>query len=196
MPLMFGVVELGGTKALVGFGDATGTLADVERIPTTSATETLSRVVAHLGLRDDLTSIGIASFGPLELRNDQVGYGRITNTTKAGWSQISVLEPVRAAFGLPVGLDTDVNGAALGEGRWGAARGLQDFAYLTVGTGIGGGAVSGGGLVRGLSHPEMGHVVVERRADDRFEGICEYHGGCLEGMASGPALEARFGSAF
>ena len=193
MPPMFGVAELGGTKALVGFGDPTGALSDVVRVPTTSPTETMSRVIAHLGSRDDLTSIGIASFGPLELREHHDRFGHITNTTKPGWSQISVLKPVQEAFDLPIGLDTDVNGAALGEGRWGAARGLEDFVYLTVGTGIGGGAVSGGRLVRGLAHPEMGHVVVERRAGDRFEGVCDYHGDCLEGMASGPALEARFG---
>ncbi len=193
MPAMFGVAELGGTKALVGFGDRTGALSDVARVPTTSPTETMSRVIAHLGSRDDLTAIGIASFGPLELREHHDEFGHITNTTKPGWSQISVLEQVQEAFDLPIGLDTDVNGAALGEGRWGAARGLEDFVYLTVGTGIGGGAVSGGRLVRGLSHPEMGHVVVERRAGDPFEGVCDYHGDCLEGMASGPALEARFG---
>jgi fructokinase len=190
---MFGVAELGGTKTLVGFGDSDGSLDEVERIPTTSPGETLASVVDLLRRRTDLESVGIASFGPLELRHGHPTFGRVTNTTKAGWSGAPVLQPIREALGIPVGLDTDVNGAALGEGRWGAARGLDDFAYLTVGTGIGGGAVAAGRLVKGLSHPEMGHVVVQRRPDDDFAGVCPYHGDCLEGMASGPALEARFG---
>lgn len=190
---MFGVAELGGTKTLVGYGDATGALTDVVRLPTTEPEETLSAVVTHLQRRDDLTAVGIACFGPLELRSGHAEFGLITNTPKPGWSHVSVLEPFRQALDLPIRLDTDVNGAALGEGRWGAARGLDDFVYLTVGTGIGGGAVSSGRLVKGLSHPEMGHVVVQRRPDDRFDGVCAYHGDCLEGMASGPALEARFG---
>ncbi len=193
MPAMFGVVELGGTKALVGFGDEAGSLTDVERIPTTGPDETLSRIIDLLRRRQGLDSIGIASFGPLELRPDRAEFGQVTNTTKPGWSNVQLVRPVHEALGIPVGLDTDVNGAALGEGRWGAARGVDDFVYLTVGTGIGGGAVSSGQLVQGLAHPEMGHVVVQRRPDDHFDGVCAYHGDCLEGMASGPALEARYG---
>ena len=115
-----------------------------------------------------LDSVGIASFGPLELRPDQAEFGQVTNTTKPGWSHVQLVRPVHEALGVPVGLDTDVNGAALGEGRWGAARGVDDFVYLTVGTGIGGGAVSSGQLVKGLAHPEMGHVVVQRRPDDQL----------------------------
>lgn len=193
MPAVFGVAELGGTKTLVGFGDEAGSLSDVERIPTTGPDETLARIIQLLGRRHGLQSVGIAGFGPLELRPSHAEYGHVTNTTKPGWSHVPLVRPVHEALGVPVGLDTDVNGAALGERRWGAARGVDDFVYLTVGTGIGGGAVSSGRLVQGLSHPEMGHVVVQRREDDRFEGVCAYHGDCLEGMASGPALEARFG---
>ncbi|MEX1124750.1 MAG: ROK family protein [Acidimicrobiia bacterium] len=191
---MFGIVELGGTKSLVGFGRSADDITDVVRVPTTNPSETLGILVAHLQTRaDELAALGVVSFGPLELRPGHPDQGQITNTTKPGWSNTSVLRPFQEALDLEVGLDTDVNGAALGEGRWGAAQGLENFVYLTVGTGIGGGAVSHGSLVGGLVHPEMGHIVVSRHPEDGFGGICPYHGSCLEGMASGPALEARFG---
>lgn len=191
---MFGIVELGGTKSLVGFGRTADDITDVVRVPTTQPAETLERLVAHLQSgAHELTALGVVSFGPLELRPGHSSYGQITNTTKPGWSNASVLRPFQEAFDLEVGLNTDVNGAALGEGRWGAAKGLENFVYLTVGTGIGGGAVSHGGLVTGLVHPEMGHVVVSPHPGDGFGGVCPYHGSCLEGMASGLALEARFG---
>ena len=191
---MYGIVELGGTKSLVGFGTTADDITDVLRVPTTEPGVTLDQLVAHLQTRaDGMSALGIVSFGPLELRPGHPGYGQIINTTKDGWSGTSVLAPFQAAFSMEVGLDTDVNGAALGEGRWGAARGLEDFVYLTVGTGIGGGAVSNGRLVGGLVHPEMGHLVVNPHPDDWFGGVCPYHGGCLEGMASGPAIQARYG---
>ena len=191
---MHGIIELGGTKSLVGFGTTLDDITDVLRVPTTGPDETLGFLVDHLQRRaGELTALGIVSFGPLELRSGNPSFGQIANTTKPGWSNISVLAPFQAAFGLPIGLQTDVNGAALGEGRWGAGLGLESFVYLTVGTGIGGGAVSHGHLVGGLVHPEMGHVVVSPHPGDGFGGVCPYHGSCLEGMASGPALEARFG---
>jgi fructokinase len=169
-------------------------MTEVVRVPTTEPKETVDLLIAHLQKRsNELTALGVVSFGPLELRPGHPRYGQITNTTKPGWSNTSVLGPFRNAFDMDIGLDTDVNGAALGEGRWGAAKGLENFVYLTVGTGIGGGAVSHRVLVSGLVHPEMGHVVVRPHPDDGFGGICPYHGSCLEGMASGPALEARFG---
>jgi fructokinase len=194
MPAMYGIAELGGTKSLVGFGTTPDDISDVLRIPTTDPEGTLSALVGHLRPRiTELTGLGIVSFGPLELRAAHPNFGQIANTTKPGWSGTSVLGPFREAFELEIGLETDVNGAALGEGRWGAAAGLQSFVYMTVGTGIGGGAVSHGRLVGGLVHPEMGHVVVSPHPGDGFGGVCPYHRACLEGMASGPALEARFG---
>jgi fructokinase len=191
---MYGIVELGGTKSLAGFGTTPADITDVLRVPTTGPEETLGLLGAHLQQRaGELTGLGIVSFGPLELRAGNPNYGEIANTTKPGWSNTSVLAAFRKDFDLPIGFETDVNGAALGEGRWGAALGLENFVYLTVGTGIGGGAVSHGRLVGGLVHPEMGHVVVRPHPGDGFGGVCPYHGSCLEGMASGPALEARFG---
>jgi fructokinase len=140
-----------------------------------------------------LEALGVGSFGPVELRPGHQGFGHITATPKPGWAGTDMVGPFAAALGVPVGFDTDVNAAALGEGRWGAARGLRSFVYLTLGTGIGGGAVVDGRLLHGLGHPEMGHVAVGRRVGDDFAGVCPFHGDCFEGMASGPALAARFG---
>jgi fructokinase len=188
----FGTVELGGTKTLVATGTTPDDLTSPRRIPTEDPETTLGLVVEQLA-GEAIEAVGVASFGPIELRPDHPGYGSITRTPKPGWSGTPVLRELTDALGLPVGLDTDVNGSALGEGRWGAAEGLSDFVYLTVGTGIGGGAIAGGSVLGGVSHPEMGHTVVEPHPDDRYPGRCPYHGGCLEGMASGPALEDRFG---
>ena len=141
-----------------------------------------------------LAAIGIGSFGPLDLRTGSPTYGYITTTPKPGWRNADVVGPIREKLKLPVVFDTDVNAAALGEHRWGAGRGLDSLVYITVGTGIGGGAVIDGRPVHGASHPEMGHVLVPRdRAADPFDGICPYHGDCLEGLASGPAMAARWG---
>lgn len=189
---VLGVVEIGGTKTLVGVVEVLEDLTDHQTIPTTDPGETLGRVVDHL--RDaSVSAVGIASFGPLELRQGHRWQGHITRTPKEGWSFTPIVERLESELGVPVGLDTDVNGAALGEGEWGAARGLDSHAYLTVGTGIGGGLVINGSPVHGAPHPEVGHVIVKRHEDDDYQGSCPFHGDCLEGMASGPSLEARFG---
>jgi fructokinase len=141
-----------------------------------------------------LEAIGIASFGPLDPRPSSPTFGHITSTPKPGWQNFDLAGAVRTALRVPVGFDTDVNGAALGEARWGAARGLTDFIYVTIGTGIGGGAMVNGLLVHGMLHPEMGHVRVPHDlATDPFPGTCPFHHDCLEGLASGPAIEARWG---
>ena len=139
------------------------------------------------------TRSGSARSDRLSSRAGNPRYGWITSTPKLDWANVDMVSPFRQALGLPVGLDTDVNAAALAEGRWGAAKGLGSFVYLTLGTGIGGGAVIDGRPVHGLGHPEMGHLAVPRRPGDRFEGVCPFHGDCWEGLASGPAVAARFG---
>ena len=144
-------------------------------------------VAAFLGA-ETLDAAGIATFGPLDRER-----GRIGVTPKEGWSGIDLLGPISDALDAPIGLDTDVNGAALGESRWGAGRGLRTFAYVTVGTGIGGGALVDGQPLPGLGHPEMGHMSVRRHPDDDYRGICPFHVDCLEGLASGPAIEQRWG---
>jgi fructokinase len=192
MPSIYGAVEMGGTKTSCAVGSTPQDLTDVLTFPTTTPEETLATVIGHL--RDHpVEGVGIASFGPVELRADHPSYGRITITPKAGWSGADVVAPVRDSLAVPVGFDTDVNGAAIGEARWGAGRDLGSFVYVTVGTGIGGGAMVGGHPIHGLGHPEMGHMSVRRQPNDPFPGICSIHGGCLEGLASGPAIEARFG---
>jgi fructokinase len=142
---------------------------------------------------EPIRSLGIASFGPLELRPSHPEFGHITRTPKPGWSGTDLVSPFTGELGVPVAIDTDVNGAALAEVRWGAARGLRNAVYLTVGTGVGGGAVIDGRPIAGLVHPEMGHVSISRLPGDDFEGVCPFHGDCFEGMASGPAIEARWG---
>lgn len=167
-------------------------LEGFDTIPTTGPTETVAAVVERLGAAD-VASVGVASFGPLELRPSHDQFGYITTTPKEGWSHTPVMQMLVERLGVSVAFDTDVNGAALGEGEWGAAEGLGVFAYVTVGTGIGGGVVVNGSPIHGAPHPEIGHVVVRRHPDDDHAGSCPFHGDCLEGMASGPSIEQRFG---
>ncbi len=184
---MFGAIEAGGTKFVCGVGTGPEDLETVQ-IPSTTPEETVGECIALLG-RHNLQAVGIASFGPVDLRT-----GHITSTPKAGWTDFDIAGTIGRALGVVVGFDTDVNGAALGEARWGAAQDLTDFLYLTIGTGIGGGAVSNGRVVHGMLHPEMGHIRLPHdTALDPFGGCCPYHGDCLEGLASGPAIEARWG---
>lgn len=190
---IYGTVEMGGTKTSCALGSSPDDLSRELTIPTTDPNETLGRVIDHLAV-GSVEAVGIASFGPLELRRGHPGYGRMRFTPKQGWSGVDVVTPFSAALGVPIGLDTDVNGAALGEWTWGAGRGLGSIVYVTVGTGIGGGVLVEGEPIHGLGHPEMGHITVRRHPDDGFSGSCPAHGDCLEGLASGPAVEGRHGA--
>lgn len=164
------------------------------RFPTTSPDETIAQTLAFFEkYRDDLKAIGIASFGPVDPNPKSPTYGYITSTPKPGWADTNLAGRIHEGLGKPFVFDTDVNGAALGEYTWGAARDLSSALYLTVGTGVGGGAIVDGKRLQGLIHPEMGHLKLPRKAGDTFEGVCPYHGDCLEGMATGPALKARWG---
>lgn len=186
---MWGAVELGGTKVNVAVGTGPDDIRAEARIPTTTPDETLSRVLDFFQGQDAVQGLGLACFGPVDLKT-----GSITTTTKPGWSHTPIAAPLGAALGCSIAFDTDVNGAAWGERKWGAAQGLGDFVYVTIGTGIGGGAVVGGRLLHGMAHPEMGHIRLQRHPSDAaFNGICPFHGDCLEGLASGPALAARLG---
>lgn len=191
----FGGIEAGGTKFVVGTGTDDGIVVARTVIPTTTPAATIGAALDWLRAQGQLDAVGIASFGPVELDRASPDWGHITATPKPGWSHTDLAARVARELSLPVGFDTDVNGAALGESRFGAARGARSAVYVTVGTGIGGGAVIDGGPVHGLGHPEMGHVIPPRHPlDDERSGICPFHGGCLEGLASGPAIEARWGA--
>jgi len=194
---LYGGIEAGGTKFICVVGTGPDDIRSRTRIDTTLPGPTLASAVRFF--RDavasgaDIAAVGIASFGPIELRPRHPDYGSITHTPKAHWSGTDMVGPIAEALGVPVGFDTDVNGAALAEGRWGAARGLDTFVYVTVGTGIGGGVVANGGPVHGLVHPEIGHVLVPRVDGDTYPGSCPYHHDCFEGMASGYAMNQRWG---
>jgi len=193
----WGGIEAGGTKFVCAVGTGPDDIRAETRIQTTTPDETLGAAVEFFRgqkERQRLAAVGIASFGPVDLDPGSPDYGFIAKTTKPGWSNTDLAGTIGRELGVPVRFDTDVNGAALGEHRWGAARGLDTFIYLTVGTGIGGGGMSGGNLLHGLVHPEMGHVRIPHdQGRDPFPGSCPYHGDCLEGLAAGPALEQRWG---
>ncbi len=190
---MYGGIEAGGTKVVCAVGRGPEQLTHQTRIPTTDPEETLGRVVQWLS-GHEVEAVGIGCFGPVDLDRASETWGYVTTTPKPGWAGVDVAGAVQRALGVPVGFDTDVNAAALGEGTWGAARGLDTFLYLTVGTGIGGGGMVRGRLMHGLVHPEMGHIRVRRDARDPYDGCCPYHGDCLEGLACGPAIEERWGA--
>jgi fructokinase len=196
-PLLAGV-ELGGTKCVCLIGTAHDEIRARERIETgADPAVALGRIEKILRdwqrLHGPFAALGIASFGPVDLARQSPTYGFITTTPKPGWRNVDVAQRLARAFAVPVGFDTDVDAAALAEGRWGAARGLADFAYITVGTGIGVGLVVGGRVVVGFNHPELGHIRVARRADDHWPGVCPFHGDCLEGLCAGPSIEKRAG---
>lgn len=193
---LFGGIEAGGTKFNCAVGTGPGDIRAETRIETTTPEETLGRVIAFFEeqrQKAPLTALGIASFGPVDPNPASETFGYITTTPKPGWANTDFAGYVGHALNLPVGFDTDVNGAALSEHRWGAAQGLDTFIYLTIGTGLGGGGLIGGKLMHGLIHPEMGHISVPRHPDDAYEGFCPFHGDCLEGVAAGPAIEGRWG---
>ena len=190
-------VELGGTKCVCILGTGPDDVRAVERLPTGEREETLRQIESVLERWRQqygvARALGIASFGPIDLRPASATCGFITSTTKPGWRDTDVARRLARRLGLPMSFDTDVNGAALAEGRWGAGRGLTDFAYVTVGTGIGVGSIVRGKSIFGMNHTELGHIRVVRRAGDTFAGSCPFHGDCIEGLASGPAIEARVG---
>ena len=187
--MIYGGIEAGGTKWVCAIGTKPGQVAETETFPTTTPDETLERAAAFFSRNGKPAGIGIGSFGPIDLRG-----GRITTTPKTGWANTEIVAALRSRLGVPITVDTDVNAAALAEHRWGAARGLATFSYVTVGTGIGGGGMVEGRLMHGLLHPELGHMRIPHdRGRDPFDGICPYHGDCFEGLASGEAMAARWG---
>jgi len=197
MTRFYGGIEAGGTKFMCAVGTGPADIRAEIRFPTTTPDETIARAITFFEQQAKevgLAAIGIGSFGPVDPDPTSPTFGFITTTPKPGWRDVDFAGALGRALNLPVGFDTDVNVAALGEHRWGAAQGLDTFIYLTVGTGIGGGGMIGGKRMHGLIHPEMGHMRLPHDwKADPFPGVCPYHGDCLEGLASGPALQARWG---
>ncbi|GIP33160.1 ROK family protein [Paenibacillus sp. J2TS4] len=187
-----GAIEAGGTKFVCGIGTEDGTVLDKISFPTTTPEETIGRVEDYFRGKK-IAALGIGAFGPIDPRKDSPTYGYVTSTPKPYWGGFNLLGALNRNINVPTGFDTDVNGAALGEALFGAAKGLDNCMYITVGTGIGAGALINGKRVHGLSHPEMGHIIVRRHPQDEYEGRCPYHRDCLEGLAAGPAIEERWG---
>lgn len=190
--MMYGAIEAGGTKFVCAISDENFEIKERVSIPTTTPEETLSHVFEFFD-QFKLDSIGIGSFGPIDVNKKSATYGYVTTTPKVAWTNFDFLGAVKKRYEIPVGWTTDVNAAALGELKKGAAIGLDSCVYLTVGTGIGGGAVVNGKLLAGYGHPEMGHMLVRLHPDESYGGFCPYHGNCLEGIAAGPAIEGRYG---
>lgn len=192
-PLIAGI-ELGGTKCIAILASGPGAIHERVEIPTARPETTLPALEAVVDRWRGFAALGIASFGPVSIDRSSGDYGHITSTPKPGWANTDVGRRLAARYGVPTGFHSDVVGAALGEARWGAAQGLADLAYVTVGTGIGVGLVAHGRPVDGLSHAELGHIRPVRLAGDDWTGSCPFHGGCVEGLAAGPAIAARTGA--
>lgn len=188
-------IEGGGTKFVCAYGSGPQDLHDRRIIPTGMPKITMQAIadyIREVQAKTKIAAIGASMFGPLDLDRNSPTYGSVTTTPKHDWIQFNFVDALKRQFDLPIGFDTDVNAAAMSEYRWGAAKDLSDFMYLTVGTGIGGGLIINHALVHGAMHPEMGHILIPQDKNDHFPGVCEYHRNCLEGLASGPAMKERW----
>jgi fructokinase len=191
---MIAAMELGGTKTVVAIGESDGTLIEEFRYPTGTPEETFETAIAWFSERGTPTKMGIAAFGPVQINPKASNWGDMLPTPKPHWSGFSITKPLLSAFPeMKITLETDVNAACLAEARIGAAEGLDNVVYITIGTGIGAGVLCDGRLLHGALHPEFGHVLLPRKNDDTFKGVCPFHSDCLEGMASGTAIEQRWG---
>lgn len=190
--MRIGGIEAGGTKMVCAVGDEKGELFERVTIPTRQPEETFAEMIRYFSDKQ-IEALGIGCFGPIDLNRSSATYGFITSTPKPGWKNTDVVTRFRKALSVPVGFDTDVNGAILGEVMLGVAKGCENAIYITIGTGIGVGVYVNGSLLHGLVHPEGGHILLARHPKDHYAGKCPYHGGCFEGLASGPAIEERWG---
>lgn len=190
--MLYGAIEAGGTKIICATGTDDARIRERERIDTLSPDKTIPAIIDFFS-RNKVGSIGIGTFGPADIDEKSPTYGYITSTPKAGWKNFNFRGTLVRELGVDVAFDTDVNAAVLGEYLWGAARNCVSAVYITVGTGVGAGAIVDGKILKGISHPEMGHMLVRRHADDNFAGVCPYHRDCVEGLSSGPSISARCG---
>ncbi len=192
MDRLFGALEAGGTKMVCAIGHDNGEILDQISIPTTTPDETMPEIIGYF-IDKGISALGIGCFGPIDIKKESDTWGYILDTPKLSWRHFDIVGSCKSALNVPVGFDTDVNGSLLGEVTYGSSRGLSDVVYITIGTGIGAGIMSGGQLVHGMLHSEAGHMYVAPHPDDNYRGKCPYHGTCFEGMAAGPAIEERWG---
>lgn len=190
--MILGALEAGGTKMVCAIGNENGEIFEQVSIPTETPKITIPRLIQYFKEKK-IEALGIGSFGPIDLDKSSPTYGYITSTPKLKWADYNIVGAFKETLGLPVGFDTDVNGSALGEATWGALKGLDSGIYITIGTGIGVGILSGGKLLHNMLHPEAGHILLMKNEKDTYEGRCPYHRTCFEGLAAGPAIEARYG---
>jgi fructokinase len=190
--MRLGALEAGGTKMVCAIGNENGEIFERVSIPTEAPDITMPKLISYFADKE-IEALGIGCFGPIDLNRDSKTYGCITTTPKLAWKNYNIVKMFQEALNVPVGFDTDVNGSALGEATWGITKGLENSMYITIGTGIGTGIVTNGKLLHGMLHPEGGHLLLSRHPKDSFGGTCPYHKTCLEGLASGPAIEARWG---
>ena len=190
--MLIGALEAGGTKMVCAIGKEDGTILEQVSIPTTTPEETIPKLIEYFKDKE-IEALGVAAFGPVDVKPESETYGYILDTPKLAWRHKDLLGRLKAELKVPMGLDTDVNGSCLGEVTYGCARGLDSVIYITIGTGVGVGVCINGKLLHGMLHPEGGHILLARHEDDPTGGICPYHKNCLEGFASGPSIEARWG---
>lgn len=190
--MLYGALEAGGTKMICGICKENGEIVEQTSIPTKTPDETIPKIIDFFRGKD-IVALGIACFGPIDLHPSSETYGYITSTPKIAWQNYPIVPVIQKALSIPIGFDTDVNGSLLGEVSYGSSRGIENAVYITIGTGIGGGVLSNGKLLHGMLHPELGHMALVPHEKDHFGGNCPFHKNCFEGMASGPAMEARYG---
>lgn len=190
--MRYGALEAGGTKMVMAVGDETGRILEQCSIPTTTPQETMPQIIEYFADKD-IAALGVGAFGPVDVVKGSPTYGHILNTPKIPWRHYDIAGTLENALHIPVGLDTDVNGSCLGEMTYGCAKGLDTVAYFTIGTGIGAGIAVGGRLLHGMMHPEAGHILIAKNPHDPGKSVCPCHDSCLEGLASGPSIEARWG---
>lgn len=190
--MRLGALEAGGTKMVCAIGNENGEIFERTSIPTETPEITVPKLIEYFADKK-IEALGIGCFGPIDLNRNSDTYGYITTTPKLIWANYNIVGAFREALKIPVGFDTDVNGSALGEATWGITKGLENSMYITIGTGVGAGIIANGKLLHGMLHPEGGHLLLSKHPSDSYEGRCPYHKTCLEGLASGPAIEARWG---
>lgn len=190
--MKIGALEAGGTKMVCAIGNEMGEIFERISIPTETPEITMPKIIEYFKDRE-IEALGIGCFGPIDLNRRSDRYGYITTTPKLAWSNYNIVGILKEALKVPVGFDTDVNASALGEATWGITKGLENSMYITIGTGIGTGIITNGKMLHGMLHPEGGHLLLSKHPNDSFKGVCPYHNTCLEGLASGPAIEARWG---